>query len=237
MGPGLGDIPESCVAGVLLYLTPQEICNLTRLNRAFRGVASSDLELLDLLPLKRYQTLSKKDILALLSSPVPFNHGNKQVLTITGIEDRRYWNWVPTKESRWEVKCPLPADSYTLSFRLHLGRFSKRLGRRVCTFEHTHGWDIKPVRFELFTSDGQRASSSFFLDDTEHDNANGNHKCGCWIDYKVSEFTVSDSEPATKVRFSMNQIDCMHSKGGLCVDSVFIIPSDLKSHKRRGVLK
>ena len=135
------------------------------------------------------------------------------------------------------VKFPFPADTYTLSFRLHLGRFSKRLGRRVCNFEHTHGWDIKPVRFEFSTSDGQRASCEFCLDDTEHDDANGNHKRGCWIDYKVGEFVVSDSEPVTEVRFSMKQIDCTHSKGGLCVDSLFIIPSDLKKHKRRGVLK
>jgi len=201
---------------------------------------------------------------------VPFDQGNKEAwldrvtgrvclaisargMAITGIDDRRYWNWIPTEESRFNivaylqqiwwfevdgmVKFPFPADTYTLSFRLHLGRFSKRLGRRVCNFEHTHGWDIKPVRFEFSTSDGQRASCEFCLDDTEHDDANGNHKRGCWIDYKVGEFVVSDSEPVTEVRFSMKQIDCTHSKGGLCVDSLFIIPSDLKKHKRRGVLK
>ncbi|KAB1221231.1 F-box protein PP2-A15 [Morella rubra] len=135
------------------------------------------------------------------------------------------------------VKFPFPADIYTLSFRLHLGRFCKRLGRRVCTFEHTHGWDIKPVRFKLSTSDGQEASCECCLDDTEHDETNGNHKRGCWIDYKVGEFVVSDSEPAAEVRFSMKQIDCTHSKGGLCVDSVFIIPSDLRKPKRKGVFK
>ncbi|KAG2682857.1 hypothetical protein I3843_10G003800 [Carya illinoinensis] len=275
MGPGLGDIPESCVACVFMYLTPPEICNLARLNRAFRGAASSDSvwerklppnyqDLLDLLPPERYQNLSKKDIFALLSHPVPFDHGNKEVwldrvtgrvcmaisargMAITGIEDRRYWNWVSTEESRFHivaylqqiwwfevdgvVKFPFPAGIYTLSFRLHLGRFSKRLGRRVCTFEHTHGWDIKPVRLNFSTSDGQLASSQCCLDDTEQDN----HKRGCWIDYKVGEFIVSDSEPATEVRFSMKQIDCTHSKGGLCVDSVFIIPTDLKKQKRRGV--
>ncbi|CAI0408160.1 unnamed protein product [Linum tenue] len=35
----------------------------------------------------------------------------------------------------------------------------------------------------------------------------------------------------------MKQIDCTHSKGGLCVDSVFIIPNDLKERKRKGVVK
>ncbi|KAG7994215.1 hypothetical protein I3843_01G046600 [Carya illinoinensis] len=90
MGSGLGDIPESCMACVFLFLTLSEICNLARLNRAFRGAASSDSvwerkllpnyqDLLDLLPPERYQNLSKKDIFALLSHPVPFDHGNKEV--------------------------------------------------------------------------------------------------------------------------------------------------------------
>lgn len=283
-GPGLGDIPESCVACVFLYLTPPEICNLARLNRAFRGAASSDSvwegklppnyrDLLDLvmMPPERYRNLSKKDIFALLSRPVPFDDGNKELwldrvtgrlcmsisakgMAITGIEDRRYWNWLTTEESRFNVmayllqiwwfevdgvvKFPFPADIYTLSFRIHLGRFSKRLGRRVCYFEHTHGWEIKPVRFEFSTSDGQQASTDCCLDETQQDEINGYHKRGCWIDYKVGEFIVTDPDPDTEVRFSMKQIDCTHSKGGLCVDSVSIIPSDLKDRRRRkGILK
>ncbi|KAL2514290.1 F-box protein PP2-A15 [Forsythia ovata] len=282
--PSLGDIPESCVACVFLYLTPPEICNLARLNRAFRGAASSDAvweaklpsnyhNLLDLLPRTdgdAHHKLSKKAIFAILSRPHPFDDGNKEVwldrftgrvcmsisakaMSITGIEDRRYWNWVPTEESRFPViaylqqiwwfevagvvKFPFNPDVYTLSFRIHLGKFSKRLGRRVCNFEHTHGWDIKPVRFELSTSDGQQASTECFLDDIEQDGANGNQKRGRWIDYKVGEFIVSESDPETEVRFSMKQIDCTHSKGGLCIDSVSIIPSDLRVCRRRVFLK
>ena len=136
-----------------------------------------------------------------------------------------------------EVSFPFPADIYTLSFRLHLGRFSKRLGRRVCNYDHTHGWDIKPVKFEFSTSDGQQASCECCLDETEIDDTYGNHKRGYWVDYKVGEFIVSGSEPTTQVRFSMKQIDCTHSKGGLCVDAVFIVPSDLRERKRRGILK
>uniref|UniRef100_A0A7N0UAZ9 F-box domain-containing protein n=1 Tax=Kalanchoe fedtschenkoi TaxID=63787 RepID=A0A7N0UAZ9_KALFE len=281
-GPGLGDIPESCVANVFLYLTPPEICNLARLNRAFRGAASSDavwetklppnyLDLLRLIPPHRYRNLSKKDIFALLSRPLPFDDGYKEVwldkvtgrvcmsisakgLIITGIDDRRYWNWVPTEESRFNliaylqqiwwfevggvVKFPFPPDIYSLYFRLHLGRFTKRLGRRVSYFEHTHGWDIKPVKFELSTSDGQEATFECYLDDTENDDMSGCHsKRGCWIDYKVGEFIVTDSEPHTELKFSMKQIDCTHSKGGLCVDSVSIIPSHLREQRRRKVIK
>ncbi|GAB2300663.1 hypothetical protein Dimus_034697 [Dionaea muscipula] len=278
--PGLGDIPEACIASVFLYLTPPEICNLARLNRAFRGAASSNAvwetklppnyqDLLDLVPPERYRNLSKKGIFALLSRPIPFDDGNKEVwvdrvtgrvcmsisakgMAITGIDDRRYWIWIPTEESRFHVvaylqqiwwfevdgivRFPLPPDIYTLSFRVHLGRFSKRLGRRVSHHEHTHGWDIKPVKFELTTSDGQQGTSECFLDDTtaqQDDTTNGNLKRGCWIDYNVGEFIVTDSEPATEVHFSMKQIDCTHSKGGLCVDSVSIIPRYVREHSRR----
>ncbi|KAF2289801.1 hypothetical protein GH714_038684 [Hevea brasiliensis] len=240
MGPGLGDIPESCVACVFTYLTPPEICNLARLNTAFRGAASSDSvwekklppnyqDLLDLLPPERYQNLSKKDIFALLSRPIPLTMAIR--FNVVAYLQQIWWF-----EVDGVVKFPFPADIYTLSFRLHLGRFAKRLGRRVCSFEHTHGWGIKPVRFELSTSNGQQASSESCLDEAEQE-ANGNHKRGLWLEYKVGEFVVTDSEPFTEVQFSMKQIDCTHSKGGLCVDSVFIIPSDLKQRKRREVLK
>jgi len=41
-GTVLGDLPESCVAEVLLRLDPPEICRMARLSRTFRGAASGD---------------------------------------------------------------------------------------------------------------------------------------------------------------------------------------------------
>ncbi|XP_068663654.1 F-box protein PP2-A15-like [Aristolochia californica] len=277
-GPGLGDIPESCVACVFLYLTPPEICNLARLNQAFRGAASSDSvweaklppnyqDLLHKLsPDAALQNLSKKDIFAILSRRILFDDATKEVwldrvtgavcmsisakgMSITGIEDRRYWNWIPTEESRFHVvaylqqiwwfevdggvKFRFPAGAYCLLFRLHVGRFSKRLGRRVSNFEHTHGWDIKPVKFELSTSDGQQACCECYLDESEKDDSFGNMRRGSWIEYEVGEFIVKNSDVETEIRFSMKQIDCTHSKGGLCVDSVSIIPSSLKERRKK----
>jgi len=89
IAPSLGDIPENCVARVFLHLSPPEICNLARLNRAFRGAASADSvwesklpsnyqHLLPLMPEElRCRNLSKKDIFAVLSKPLPFDDGNK----------------------------------------------------------------------------------------------------------------------------------------------------------------
>jgi hypothetical protein len=41
-GAGLGDLPELCTAEVLLRLGAPDICRLTRLNLAFRGVVGAD---------------------------------------------------------------------------------------------------------------------------------------------------------------------------------------------------
>uniref|UniRef100_A0A5B7B8B1 Putative F-box protein PP2-A15 n=1 Tax=Davidia involucrata TaxID=16924 RepID=A0A5B7B8B1_DAVIN len=62
----------------------------------------------------------------------------------------------------------------------------------------------------------------------DEDGSSGLRGIGCWIEYKVGEFIVNELDPATEVRFSLKQIDCTHCKGGLCVDSVSIIRSDLK---------
>ncbi|KAK9276482.1 hypothetical protein L1049_006016 [Liquidambar formosana] len=277
--PGLGDLPEGCVALVLNHLDPPEICKLARLNRAFRGASSADFVWESKLPSDyRFlieklfggfpENLVKKEIYARLCRPNSFDGGTKKAwldkttggvclsiaakgLAITGIDDRRYWNHIPTEESRladqvpvfgafpcrnspkfhtvaylqqiwWlevdgEVEFPLPAGTYSLFFRLQLGRASKWLGRRVCNSEHVHGWDVKPVRFQLWTSDGQHVTSQCFLDEP-----------GKWIRYHVGNFVVENAKPSTKIKFSMTQIDCTHTKGGLCLDSVLIYPSEYR---------
>ncbi|KAG9453024.1 hypothetical protein H6P81_005928 [Aristolochia fimbriata] len=263
---GLGDIPESCAAAVLLNLSPPEICKFAKLNRAFRGAASADFVWHTKLP-SNYRHLfqklcgddpdkfGKREIYARLCRPTSFEDGTKEAwlekwkggiclsigskaLSITGIEDRRYWNHIPTEESRFhtvaylqqiwwfevngEVEFQFPAGRYSLFFRLQLGRASKRLGRRVCNSEHVHGWDIKPVRFQLSNSDGQHATSQCYLDEP-----------GNWNHYHVGDFVVESSKTSTKLKFSMTQIDCTHTKGGLCVDSVLICPSDFGQRWRK----
>lgn len=89
-GPGLGDIPEGCVASVLVHLSPTEICGLARLSRTFRGAASADFVWESKLPENyRYLVeklfgeipadLGKKDIYARLCRPIPFDRGTKVI--------------------------------------------------------------------------------------------------------------------------------------------------------------
>lgn len=82
--------------------------------------------------------------------------------------------------------------------------------------ENIHGWDIKPTRFQLSTSDDQHTTSESHLVNP-----------GRWTLYHVGDFIVSSSDEVTALKFSMMQIDCTHTKGGLCVDSVCIYPKDL----------
>lgn len=191
----------------------------------------------------------KKDIFARLSRPNSFDCGNKEIwldkrtggvcisissrtMSITGIDDRRYWKRLPTEESRFQTVAYLqqiwwfevdgelgfkfPKGTYSLFFRLQLGRSTKRLGRRICNLEHIHGWDIRPVRFQLTTSDGQHSSSQHFMD-----------KPGSWVLYHAGDFTVKEPDKMMNVKFSATQIDCTHIKGGLCVDSVLIYPKSI----------
>ncbi|CAL9154677.1 unnamed protein product [Musa hybrid cultivar] len=266
---GLGDLPESCVAAVLLHLDPPEICRAARLSRTFRGAASADfvwkaklpenyVHLMELAcggksPSSRKRRLCLKEIYARLCRPNPLDEGTKEfwleknrggvcmsisskALLITGIDDRRYWNYIPTDESRFhtvaylqqtwwfevdgEIDFCFPAGAYSLFFRLHLGRISKRLGRRICSFEHVHGWDTKPVHFQLSTSNGQIATSHRYLDEP-----------GRWILCHAGDFVVENSNVSTKLEFSMTQIDCTHTKGGICVDSVLIYPKGFMQEK------
>lgn len=116
---------------------------------------------------------------------------------------------------RGEIEFQFPPGSYNLFFRLQLGRSTRRLGRRVCNSEHVHGWDIKPVKFQLTTCDGQRVVSHYYLDNT-----------GNWDTYHVGDFSVKNSNSSTIIKFSMTQIDCTHTKGGISVDSVLIYPTN-----------
>jgi hypothetical protein len=113
-----------------------------------------------------------------------------------------------------EVDFSFPVGTYSLYFRVHLGKFYKRFGRRLCTSEHVHGWDKKPVRFQLLTSDGQHTLSQCYLEEEP----------GSWALYHAGDFVASKPDQSLKLKFSMAQIDCTHTKGGLCVDSVFIYP-------------
>lgn len=115
-----------------------------------------------------------------------------------------------------ELEFKFPPDTYSLFFRLQLGKSSKKFGRRICNLEHIHGWEIKPVRFQLTTSDGQHVVSECHLDNP-----------GSWILYHGGDFVIKDSNKLTKIEFALTQIDCTHIKGGLSLDSVFICPKSI----------
>ncbi|KAG9158468.1 hypothetical protein Leryth_013198, partial [Lithospermum erythrorhizon] len=115
-------------------------------------------------------------------------------------------------EVQGSLEFEFPAGTYSLFFRLQLGRASKRRGRRVVNGEQIHGWNVKPVQFHISSStfssnaDGFHplASTEYCLDD---------EPVGKWKLYHVGDFEVENSWGSTKLNFSMSQIDCTHNKG------------------------
>lgn len=93
MRPRLGDIPENCMALVLMYLDPPDICKLARLNKAFHDASFADFIWESKLPLNykfimgkaleledtSITKLGKKDIYARLCRPNLFDNGTKVI--------------------------------------------------------------------------------------------------------------------------------------------------------------
>ncbi|EEE70073.1 hypothetical protein OsJ_30059 [Oryza sativa Japonica Group] len=247
----LGDLPESCVAGAARSAGAASGDGVweAKLPRNYARLlavaADGEAAALEAIPKKEvYARLCRRNRLDGGTKEFWLDKGgggvcmtiSSRALSITGIDDRRYWNFIPNDESRFhavaylsqiwwfevrgEVEFCFPEGTYSLFFRLHLGRPLKRLGRRVYSSEHIHGWDIKPVRFQLSTSDGQQAQSKCYLTDP-----------GVWINHHVGDFVVKSSNELVKIQFAMVQIDCTHTKGGLCVDSVAVKPQYLAKKK------
>ncbi|XP_057798559.1 F-box protein PP2-A13-like [Salvia miltiorrhiza] len=189
--------------------------------------------------------LTKKDIYKRFATPFLFASHTKEVwldkrrggisvaiswkaMKITGIDDRRYWTHVSTNESRFgcvaylhqtwwleiagSLELEFPVGAYSLFFRLRIGRPS--YGGRIA--EKIHGWDVKPVTFQLESSNSGHAKSERFFNQQPRSE---------WVYHHVGDFVVQDSNTPTSLNFSMTQIDCTHTKGGLCVDSVFVFPT------------
>jgi len=69
----LGELPESCVASIIGYMDPPQICQLATLNRAFRAASSADFVWESKLP-KNYHLL-----LAKIFHDFPINLGKRDI--------------------------------------------------------------------------------------------------------------------------------------------------------------
>lgn len=79
------------------------------------------------------------------------------------------------------------------------------------------------MQFQISTSDNQnlRATSCYLREP------------GNWNYYHGGDFVVENSSKPAKIKFSMMQIDCTHTKGGLSVDSLLIYPVEFKERLKR----
>ncbi|KAK4758403.1 hypothetical protein SAY87_019704 [Trapa incisa] len=96
----LGDLPESCVASILTHLEPRDICGLARLNRAFRCASWADFAWT-----VWFDARTSRVCL----------HLSAKSLAITGIDDRRYWNHIPTESLGESALQPAKRHAYAQS--------------------------------------------------------------------------------------------------------------------------
>ncbi|GJR71771.1 F-box domain, cyclin-like protein [Tanacetum coccineum] len=159
---------------------------------------------------ERLQALMIEDI-GLISPLSNQDNNNNDTQSRQGKISTRfaYLNTHGGLEVEGDLEFSFPAGSYSLSFRLRLGKPSKE--QNCKSSKQVHGWNIKPVRLQFSVSNGEHVTSEHFL--TKQDK---------WLQYRVGEFVIEDSYKPTKIKFSMSQIDCTHQKGGLALDSVFI---------------
>ena len=89
--PKLGDIPENCVALIMMSLDPPDVCKCAKLSRTFRTAASADFIWESKLPSNYLyvmdrvfenstmvvEKLTKRDIYATLCSCNSFDNGTK----------------------------------------------------------------------------------------------------------------------------------------------------------------
>lgn len=72
-GPTLGDLPVDCVASILQYVDPPQICQLATLNRTFRAASYADFVWESKLP-ANYNLLVTK-----IFDDVPANFGKREI--------------------------------------------------------------------------------------------------------------------------------------------------------------
>lgn len=89
-GPTLGELPECCVALILGYVDPPQICQLATLNRTFRAASSVDFVWESKLP-TNYDVLVNK-----IFNNFPANLGKREIYAtlchlILLMEEPRYW--------------------------------------------------------------------------------------------------------------------------------------------------
>nr|CAD1821367.1 unnamed protein product [Ananas comosus var. bracteatus] len=108
----MADLPESCVAEVLLHLDPPEICRMARLSRTFRGAASAD---------------------AIWAAKLPRNYGYLMAVALGG--DDCPAKWVLTKKETYAWLCrrnPFDGAPRNFGWKRRGEVFACRFRRRRC---------------------------------------------------------------------------------------------------------
>ncbi|KAJ6876433.1 hypothetical protein NC652_035722 [Populus alba x Populus x berolinensis] len=127
-----------------------------------------------------------------------------KALRITGIDDRRYWNHVSSEESRVMQRFSVPAGSYSLFFKLQLGKTSKKL------------WPSNLQRRSTFDIDWPASGVGMLLASTKEIGG---------ITMLVTLVVDSNKYCTTEAQiFHDARLIVTHTKCGVCLELCVILP-------------
>ncbi|CAN1751987.1 F-box protein PP2-A13 [Linum perenne] len=215
-GTSLGDIPESCAAEILMYLDAPGICSLARLNRSFRGASSADFVWETKLPsnygflvekvlgVERSENLCRKEIYSRLCAPNCFGDGNKMA-------------WLEKSSGK---------NCVTISYK----------AMRITGIDDRRYWTHIPADESRFKQVAYLQQTWWLevvgeLDDFQF-------PVGTYsLFFKLHLGKPTSAKPCRSGRhvssdkvhgWDKKPIDCTHTKGGLCFDSVIVCPTEVR---------
>ncbi|OAE25843.1 hypothetical protein AXG93_2145s1420 [Marchantia polymorpha subsp. ruderalis] len=243
-GTGFEDLPESCIALVLSFLSPKDIAMSACTNRALRDASLSDFVWQPKLPKGYTEVLakakdgarafdSKKQIFDYLCSKFYWlsrslagvcRSQGAEALDVVWGSDKRYWHWRKRRGSSYDKSAYLQQVCWlsvkgSMECFLPVGTytFSWRLA-----FQDDYGFTRRggdwPIEFTMSVNDHETVQRKIFLRDgqssSEGEHSSDDEDHTDWNELYVGDFTVDEGEKDSGIGRVKLQYSLVEIKGG-----------------------
>ncbi|XP_039156955.1 F-box protein PP2-B11-like isoform X1 [Eucalyptus grandis] len=247
-------LPGDVISRIFSLTTPRDACRVSSVSTAFRSIADSDQVWLQFLPPDHCDGVvlppisPKKSLyLHLCDHPIPVG-GNRNMslsldkksgkkcfmlgardLTIAWGDDRNYWEWIATPESRFNEVAQL---QYVWWFHI-IGRIETSMlssgtnyaAYLVFRFEgHQEGFDWPVESHVCIGSEELDEGRSVTLDPREGEPRAVRERAHGWMEIELGEFRNENGDDGTLV-CSLREV--VSYKSGLVVEGIELRPQEM----------
>ncbi|KAL2325285.1 hypothetical protein Fmac_024343 [Flemingia macrophylla] len=151
----LNNLPEGCIANILSFTCPRDVCRLSLLSSAFRSAAESDAVWNTFLPSDYHTLPSQSDALSLPSKKDLYLHLCQKPLLIDGAKKSFQLDKVYGKN----------ATCYQPELSSLFGEILQGIGGGfLFQIPGTYGFDYQPVEVSIGIAGGDTSKRTVFLD-------------------------------------------------------------------------